>query len=75
MATRVHAAWGVVVDWEFSADVEMAFEVCKLLMKTVHLHAVFDAQQGLVFSLEFGHNGPLVDFQLGPSLVVTAARR
>ncbi len=63
---------GVVVDWEFLADVKVAFKMHESLMETVHLHAVFDAQQGLVFLLDFSHNGPSVNFKLGSLLVVVA---
>ncbi len=72
VAARVWVTWGIVADWEFLADVHVAFEVCGSLMETVCLHAVFDAQQGFVFLLNFGHNGLAVDFKLGSLLVVAA---
>ncbi len=72
VASRVWVAWGIVVDWEFPVDVHVALKVCELLMESVHLHVVFNAQQGFVFLLDFGHNGSLVDFQFGLSLVVVA---
>ncbi len=64
--------WGIVVGWELTVDVHMSFKVGESLVETICLHMVFNAQQGLVFSLNFGHNGLLVDFQLSLLLVVLA---
>src|SRR6266851_2631708 len=72
VVVRVWVAGGVVADWEFPVDVEASFKVAELFMETVCLYLVFNAQQGLVFSLKFSHNGPSVDFQLCMSLVVVA---
>ncbi len=41
-------------------------------METVCLHAVLDALQGFIFSLNFGHNGSSIDFEFCTSLVVVA---
>jgi len=43
VVVRVWVVWGVVVDWEFSVDVEAAFEVRQSLIETVCLHVVFNA--------------------------------
>ncbi len=72
VVVRVWVAQGIVVDWELMADVYAAFEVCESFMEAVHLHAVFNTRQGFVFSLDFGHDGLSVNFQLSLSLVVAA---
>ncbi len=69
---RVWAAQGIVVHGEVAVDVHPAFKLGESFMEATSLHAVFDPLEGLIFSLNFGDNGLLVDFQLSAALVVVA---
>ncbi len=70
VVARVLPAWSEVLRGELLMDVKVAFEVGEAFIESVHLHAVFDALLGIVFLLNFSHDGPAVDFQFCLSFIV-----